>query len=48
MTIAEYIRNLKELTYEFEHTQGILISAVSIVQNEDEMNELDVAITMEG
>lgn len=46
MTAAEYAKELRELTYEFEHSQGVLISAVSIMQNEEEVNELDVIITL--
>lgn len=46
MTVAEYTKGLRELTYEFEHSQGALIELVTISQNEDEPNELDITITM--
>ena len=45
MTAAEYAKGLRELTYEFEHSQGMLISEVCIAQNEDEPNVLDITIT---
>lgn len=44
MTAEEYTKALRELTYEFEHSQGILISEVCITQNEEENDILDVAI----
>lgn len=47
MTAAEYSRALKELTYRFEHSQGVLINSVSIMQNEEEINELDILITLQ-
>jgi hypothetical protein len=46
MTAAEYAKGLRELTYEFEHSQGVLISEVCITQNEEEYNVLDIAILM--
>lgn len=46
MTAAEYAKELRELTYEFEHSQGMLISEVCIAQNEEEANVLDVVILM--
>ena len=46
MTVEEYTKGLRELTYEFEHSQGVLISEVCIAQNEEEMNVLDIAILM--
>lgn len=46
MTAAEYAKGLRELTYEFEHSQGMLISEVCITQNEEEANVLDVVILM--
>lgn len=46
MTVEEYTKGLRELTYEFEHSQGVLISEVCITQNEGEFNVLDIAILM--
>lgn len=46
MTIEEYTKGLRELTYEFEHSQGALIELVTIAQNEDEPSTLDIEITM--
>jgi hypothetical protein len=46
MTVEEYTKGLRELTYEFEHSQGALIELVTIAQNEDEPNVLDITITM--
>jgi hypothetical protein len=46
MTVEEYTKGLRKLTYEFEHSQGVLISEVCITQNEEEYNVLDIAILM--
>ena len=45
MTIEEYTKQLRELTYDFEHSQGALVELVTIAQNEDEPNILDITIT---
>ena len=45
MTIEEYTKQLRGLTYDFEHSQGTLIELVTIAQNEDEPNVLDITIT---
>lgn len=46
MTVEEYTKALRELTYEFEHSQGALINIVTIEQNEEEPSTLDIEITM--
>lgn len=46
MTVEEYTKGLRELTYEFEHSQGVLISEVCIEQNKEEYDVLDIAILM--
>lgn len=46
MTFQEYTDKLRELTYDFEHAQGALIDLVTIQQNEEEANCLDVIVTM--
>lgn len=46
MTVEEYTKALRELTCEFEHSQGMLISEVCITQNKEEANILDVTILM--
>lgn len=46
MTFEEYTKQLRELTYDFEHSQGALVDLVTIQQNEEEMNCLDITITM--
>lgn len=46
MTAEEYTKQLRDLTFEFEHSQGALINLVTIEQNEEEPSVLDIAITM--